>query len=175
MNKFATYVKIGILDALEMRFQLLYWLYVNMAPIIMMTYLWSHLYGQKSDIGGYTLNMMVTYYLMTRLINRIISTYAEERIAKDIKEGRLNQYITRPIDYMTYKFGERIGIRAVNLLIVVPVYLPLMLILQKYLIFLRSRNHRLLDNFFLLCSFSSLAFISAQMAFLWLRHTPSMV
>ncbi len=168
MNKFATYVKIGILDALEMRFQLLYWLYVNMAPIIMMTYLWSHLYGQKSDIGGYTLNMMVTYYLMTRLINRIISTYAEERIAKDIKEGRLNQYITRPIDYMTYKFGERIGIRAVNLLIVVPVYLPLMLILQKYLIlnFDLATIGLLSINFFLsLVLFFFLAFIIGMMAF----------
>ncbi len=168
MNKFATYIKIGTLDALEMRFQLLYWLYVNMAPIIMMTYLWSHLYAQKSDIGGYSLNMMVTYYLLTRLINRVISTYAEERIAKDIKEGRLNQYITRPIDYMVYKFGERLGIRAVNLLIVIPVYVILMLILQKYIIFNFNVTTIvfLSINFFLsLVLFFFLAFIIGMMAF----------
>ncbi len=168
MNKFTTYIKIGVLDALEMRFQLLYWLYVNMAPIIMMTYLWSHLYAQKGEIGGYSLNMMVTYYLVTRLINRIISTYAEERIAKDIKEGRLNQYITRPIDYMTYKFGERLGIRAVNLIIVIPIYMILMLILREYLIFnFDSITIIFLSiNFFLsLILFFFLAFMIGMMAF----------
>ena len=134
MNIFRSYIKIGVLDALEMRFQLLYWLYVNMAPILLMTFLWSQVYAHKPIIGGFSLNMMVTYYLLTRLINRIISTYSEERIAKDIKDGQLNQHITRPMNYITYKFGERLGIRAVNLIIVIPIYVILAIILRKYMI-----------------------------------------
>lgn len=168
MQKFIAYLKIGVLDALEMRFQLLYWLYVNMAPILLMTFLWTHIYGEKNAIGGFSLNMMVTYYFLTRFINRIISTYAEERIAKDIKEGQLNQYITRPIHYITYKFGERLGIRFINLLIVIPVYVVLMLILKEYIILNLSISTALFLglNFFLsLVSYFFLANIIGMMAF----------
>ncbi len=172
MNIFRSYIKIGVLDALEMRFQLLYWLYVNMAPILLMTFLWSQVYAHKPIIGGFSLNMMVTYYLLTRLINRIISTYSEERIAKDIKDGQLNQHITRPMNYITYKFGERLGIRAVNLIIVIPIYVILAIILRKYMIIeLDAITTLYLSvNFFLsLISYFFLACIIGMMAFFMLE------
>lgn len=172
MRIFVAYIKIGLLDALEGRFQLLYWLYVNMAPILLMTFLWSQVYAQKPTIGGFSLNMMVTYYLLTRLINRIISTYSEERIAKDIKDGQLNQYITRPINYIVYKFGERLGIRAVNLIIVVPIYIILAIMLRKYMIIELDLITALYlsANFFLsLVSYFFLACIIGMMAFFMLE------
>lgn len=168
MKTFVSFIKIGVLDALEMRFQLLYWLYVNMAPILLMTFLWSQIYTQKSDIGGFSLNMMVTYYLLTRLINRIISTYSEERIAKDIKDGQLNQYITRPINYILYKFGERLGIRAINLVIVIPIYVILVIILRKYIILelgLLTSIYLSINFFLSLVSYFFLACILGMMAF----------
>lgn len=168
MQKIKAYIHIGVIDALEMRFQLLYWLYVNMTPIIVMSYLWLHIYAKKENIGGYTLSMMITYYLLTRLINRIISTYSEERIAKDIKDGRLNQYITRPISYIAYKFGERIGIRVINLIIVLPVYAVAIWLLREYFILnLTIQNTMIITlNLMLsLVSFFLLAYIIGMMAF----------
>ncbi len=168
MNKFKAYIKIGVIDALEMRFQLVYWLYVNMAPIILMAYLWSNVYSKKDLIGGFSLNMMVTYYILTRLFNRIVSTYSEERIAKDIKDGQLNQFITRPISYISFKFGERIGIRIINLVIVIPIYAIMILFLKKYFIWqMTLLNFTIISiNLFLsLTSFFLLAFIIGLMAF----------
>jgi ABC-2 type transport system permease protein len=168
MQKIKAYIRMGVIDALEMRFQLMYWLYVNMAPLIVMSYLWFHIYAKKENIGGYTLSMMITYYLLTRLINRIISTYSEERIAKDIKDGRLNQYITRPISYIAYKFGERIGIRVINLIIVVPVYALAIWLLRDYFIFnltIQNTAILLLNLALSLISFFLLAYIIGMMAF----------
>lgn len=168
MNKFKAYIKIGVIDALEMRFQLIYWLYVNMAPIILMAYLWINVYAKKDTIGGYSLNMMVTYYILTRLFNRVVSTYSEERIAKDIKDGQLNQFITRPISYLTFKFGERIGIRIINLIIVIPIYLIMIAYLHKYFILHLSIQNLIIISINLLLSLTSfflLAFMIGLMAF----------
>lgn len=168
MNKFIAYIRIGLVDGLEMRFQLLYWLYVNMAPILLMSYLWFHIYAKKENVGGYSLSMMITYYLLTRFINRIISTYSEERIAKEIKDGRLNQFIARPIDYLTYKFGERIGIRTINLLVVIPVYVLAAWILKDNIIVpLTLQNAAIIGlNLMLsIVSFFLLAYIIGMMAF----------
>lgn len=122
MKKFLASIKIGIADGLEYRFQLLYWLTINMVPIILMIALWNAIYANKETFGQYTLPMMITYYVTTKLFNRLTTTYSEERIAKDIKDGNLNQFLTRPINYAVLKFGERIGIRLVNAIMYIPAY-----------------------------------------------------
>lgn len=168
MKKFCAYIKIGVIDGLEMRFQLLYWLYINMAPIVLMVIVWLAVYQKQDTIKGYTLPMMITYYVVARFINRLISTYAEERIAKDIKDGQLNQYITRPIDYIVFKFGERIGIRAVNLIIVIPVYIAVALILRNYMVMPTTSINALFMTLNLIISQTSyvlLAVLLGMMAF----------
>ncbi|MEK7544712.1 MAG: ABC-2 family transporter protein [Patescibacteria group bacterium] len=122
MKKFLASVQIGIADGLEYRFQLLYWLTINMVPIILMIALWSAIYAEKTIFGQYTLPMMITYYVITKLFNRLTTTYSEERIAKDIKDGNLSQFLTRPINYAVLKFGERMGIRIVNAALYIPAY-----------------------------------------------------
>lgn len=134
MKKFSAYIRIGIVDGLEYRFQLTYWLYLNMIPILLMLYLWATVYQEKEMIGKYSLNMMITYYVVTKLINRFTTTYSEGRIAKDIKDGNLNQFLTRPMNYSMLKFGERLGIRLVNAAIFVPLYGIIIVLLQKYFV-----------------------------------------
>ena len=92
MKKFIAYVRIGIVDGLEYRFQLTYWLYLNMIPIFLVLYLWLNVYQEKKLIGPYTLEMMMTYYILTKWINRFATTYSETRIAKDIKDGQLSPF-----------------------------------------------------------------------------------
>lgn len=134
MKKLSAYIRIGIVDGLEYRFQLTYWLYLNMIPILLMFYLWLTVYQEKEMIGKYNLNMMITYYVLTKLINRFTTTYSEGRIAKDIKDGNLNQFLTRPANYSVLKFGERLGIRLVNAAIFVPLYAIIIVLMQKYFI-----------------------------------------
>ena len=134
MKKFLAFIKIGMADGLEYRFQLTYWLLLNMIPMILMIALWSAIYGEKETFGPYSLAMMVTYYVTTKFINRITTTYSEGRIAKDIKDGNLNQFLARPMNYSMLKFGERLGIRVVNMIIFIPGYALAYLLLYKYIV-----------------------------------------
>lgn len=134
MKKFISYFQFGLRDALQHRFQLVYWMLLNLFPVLAFIYLWKAVYQTKAEIGGYSLAMMMTYYAFTRLLNRIITTYTEIEISREIKEGEMTKHLVRPMNYFIYKFGERLGIRIVTLLLNIPVYAAIFLIFREYFI-----------------------------------------
>lgn len=134
MNKLKAYFNIGIQNGLQHRFQLFYWMLLNIFPVIAFLFVWWNVYEQVDTIQGYTLPMMMTYYVITRLINRTISTYSEIEIAREIKEGEINKHLLKPMSYFTYKFGERLGIRLITLIINIPLYIGIFFFFHQYFI-----------------------------------------
>jgi ABC-2 type transport system permease protein len=89
--------------------------------------LWGVLFQQKSVIGGYTFNSMVTYYILVRLMDQLYSFQTTRLLNEDIVSGDLSNYLSRPIKYtyylMAYVLGRRIARTTITFLLVVFVFI----------------------------------------------------
>src|SRR3569832_1684832 len=48
---------------------------------------------------------MISYYLLVTIVDAFTAvTDDDHQIAEDIKDGRISQFLVKPIDYMIYRF-----------------------------------------------------------------------
>ena len=82
-------------------------------PIIMQAYLWTALYAAgAADTNGYTYEQMILYTLLAGITSRIVATGFENDVAQDIKDGGLNKYLVKPVNYGSYCFAQFAGSKA---------------------------------------------------------------
>jgi ABC-2 type transport system permease protein len=70
--------------------------------------LWKAIYGPNNIIEGYTINMMLWYFVMAESIVTSQSRVLEE-IGNDVISGNIANYLNKPYNYILYKFSESIG------------------------------------------------------------------
>ena len=70
-------------------------------------YLWRAVYGgntAKSDVAGYSLAGMTSYYLLVTIVDALTAVTEDDwQIAADIKDGNISQFLLKPIDFLTYR------------------------------------------------------------------------
>jgi ABC-2 type transport system permease protein len=66
--------------------------------------LWGAAYRGQTDIGGFNLAQTLTYFLAMLVIQFFISAQNEDyQIGEDIRNGMINQFLLKPIDYYAYR------------------------------------------------------------------------
>src|SRR4051794_16302402 len=67
--------------------------------------LWRAIYaGKQSDVAGYTLAQMISYYLIVTIVDALTAVNEDDwQIAADIKDGNISQFLLKPIDYLAYR------------------------------------------------------------------------
>lgn len=75
-------------------------------------FVWAAVFHEsgKAEIGGYTFDGMVLYFLAVVLLGKLVSGREfEGAIAGDIYEGTLNRYLVLPAPYSVFKYAQRVG------------------------------------------------------------------
>lgn len=81
-------------------------------PILFTLYwfIWKTLYSHYgTSIGGYSFYGMLLYLFASQWIQFCFSFNLSEKIADDIRTGRLSIYLSRPIDYLPAQFFTYMG------------------------------------------------------------------
>jgi len=78
-------------------------------PLLAVVFLWRTIFQDIQVIAGFTVSMMVTYYVMVALLTDFVSPYMDIDITEDIREGTLSKHLLRPISYRWYQFFEKMG------------------------------------------------------------------
>ncbi len=97
----------GVINNIEYRFNIMTVLIFNFIPIIINFYLWKAIYLSKgigvNQLGGMTLNQIVTYIIIAQFIDLIIGTSSiEYKVMNEIKNGDICKYLQRPVNYLLY-------------------------------------------------------------------------
>lgn len=105
MGKYAHVLNVGIQNTLVYRVNFLFRSLFGLVPLTATISLWSTLYsGGQVSVGGYTLAQMVSYYLVVTLVDMLTAVTEDDwQIAADIKDGRISQFLLKPIDYLRYR------------------------------------------------------------------------
>jgi ABC-2 type transport system permease protein len=121
-------INIGIQNTLVYRMNFLFRATFALVPLMATIYLWRAVFSSKtnsSDVAGYSLAGMISYYLLVTIVDALTAVTEDDwQIAGDIREGNINQFLLKPIDYMFYRLCLFFSGRLIYVFIaVIPVFL----------------------------------------------------
>ena len=89
--------------------------------------LWGAAFSGQGDIGGFDLKQTLTYFVILLPLNFLISAMSEDyQISEEIRNGMINQFLLKPINYYAYRFSVFVAARLVSgALAIVPLLLVL--------------------------------------------------
>ncbi|HTL69428.1 MAG TPA: ABC-2 family transporter protein [Lacunisphaera sp.] len=85
--------------------------------------LWSAAYADKPLIAGFTFAQTFTYFVAMIVVQFMIGAFNEDyQISDEIRNGLINQFLLKPVNYFLYRFSIYASARLVTgLLILIPV------------------------------------------------------
>src|SRR3954469_363694 len=106
MKKYLHVINTGIQNTLVYRVNFLFRSSFALIPLMATIYLWRAVYAGKDDpsVAGYSLAGMISYYLLVTVVDALTGVTEDDwQIAADIKDGNINQFLLKPVDYMAYR------------------------------------------------------------------------
>jgi ABC-2 type transport system permease protein len=170
MNKlfkpYATVAALGWQDSLVYRFNALVWVLYAVLPSLTAMLVWLATYDSSApntQIGGRTLPQMMTYYILVTALSVVITPHPEWDIAMQIREGKITQFIVRPIGYYGYRLAQETSYQVVKTGMLLP---PLALLVWGFRDYLQLPTPTLAQlSWFLLAALFAYGMLS-QLKFL---------
>jgi ABC-2 type transport system permease protein len=138
MKKYLHVINVGIQNNLTYRFNFLARSVFGLIPLIAILYVWKTIYsgnGAQSKIGDYTLAEMISYYLLTTVVDALTAVNEDDwQIASDIKDGNISQFLLKPIDYLWYRLCLFVSGRVTYLAVAVAPLTLFILYLHQYFV-----------------------------------------
>lgn len=95
--------------SIQYRAELLTWVILNVVPALVLVWIWQGVYSQSSQIAGMSLGQVVQYYLLTVVVQAVIASHFETRSAENIRLGKIDHYLTKPLAYPFRIFFSHLG------------------------------------------------------------------
>jgi ABC-2 type transport system permease protein len=170
VKKYLHVINVGIQNTLVYRVNFLLRASFALIPLMATIYLWRAIYSSKeggSEVSGYTLAGMISYYLLVTIVDALTAVTEDDwQIAGDIREGNINQFLLKPIDYLWYRLCLFFANRMIY--VVVAVFPVTLFILYQREYFVAPAHWALLPVFLLTLLLTALLqfFMSYTMALL---------
>ncbi len=107
VKKYWHVINIGIQNTLVYRVNFLFRASFGLIPLIATIYLWRSVFAGKessASVAGYSLAGMISYYVLITIVDAFTAVNEDDwQIATDIKDGNINQFLLKPIDYLWYR------------------------------------------------------------------------
>ncbi|MBI5691095.1 MAG: ABC-2 family transporter protein [Verrucomicrobia bacterium] len=77
--------------------------------------LWGAAFAGTDSIGGFDLRQTLTYFVTLLVLQFFISAFNEDyQISEEIRNGLINQFLLKPINYFLYRFSIFVAARLVS-------------------------------------------------------------
>ncbi|MGA3170548.1 MAG: ABC-2 family transporter protein [Chthoniobacteraceae bacterium] len=105
-GKYAKVFDIGLQNTFVYRWNFLIRSMVGLVPLAGTVLIWRAIFHERgSDVAGYDYRDMVWYFLLTVLVDNLITPTEDEwQIAADIRDGQINSFLIKPMNYLGYRF-----------------------------------------------------------------------
>ena len=98
--------------------------------------LWGAAFAGSDKIGGFDLRQTLTYFVTLLVLQFFISAFNEDyQISEEIRNGLINQFLLKPINYFGYRFSIFVAARLVSGALILLPLLVAMPVLKDYLTF----------------------------------------
>src|SRR5471032_668722 len=101
--------------------------FFSLFHLVVVFILWGAAYSGNPLIGGFGLDATLTYFVALLVLQFFISAFNEDyQISEDIRNGLINQFLLKPINYFGYRLSVFAAARLVSgALVLVPLAVAL--------------------------------------------------
>src|SRR5256886_976163 len=151
IDKYISVFNIGLQNTFVYRWNYFLRAVFGLIPLAGTVFLWRAVFKEPGGgMHGYTYGSMIYYYLLTIVVSNLVTPTEDEwQIASDIREGQINSFLTKPVNYLAYRFSIFLSGRLVFSAVTIP---PVALILFYFRDYLTLPPHAV--TYF--CAFLSL-------------------
>ena len=103
--KYWTVFTTGLQNTFVYRWNFLLRSLFGMVPLAGTVFIWRALFEARGeDIRGYDFGQIIYYFLIVLLTENLVAPTDDEwQIAAEIREGQINNFLSKPIDYLAYR------------------------------------------------------------------------
>lgn len=122
LNKYRHAFLIGLQSNLVYRWNFAIRGFFSLFHLAAIFILWTAAFLGRDELGGFSLNQTLTYFVTLLVLQFFISAFNEDyQISEDIRNGLINQFLLKPINYFVYRFSIFVAARLVSgALVLVP-------------------------------------------------------
>src|SRR5438034_5256800 len=149
--KYGSVFNIGLQNTFVYRWNYFLRALFALIPLAGTVFLWRAVFKEPGGgMHGYNYGSMIYYYLLTIVVSNLVTPTEDEwQIASDIREGQINSFLIKPLNYLAYRFSIFLSGRLVVTAVTIP---PLALLLFYFRYYLSLPSNGLAY----LCAFVSL-------------------
>lgn len=123
MRRYTSMIKLWFIKALEYRSELLIWVLLTLLNTVVLLAIWLSVFRGASSIRGFEIGQLLQYFLLATIINGITASHFESWRSREIREGKIDHYLTKPMSYPMQVFLADVGNRGFYISLIVPITL----------------------------------------------------
>ncbi|MEA3188254.1 MAG: viologen exporter family transport system permease protein [Chthoniobacter sp.] len=126
LAKYGKVFDIGLQNTFVYRWNFLLRSVFGFVPLAGTVFIWRAIFDERQQsVGGYEYGSMIYYFLLTILVDNLVTPTEDEwQIAADIRDGQMNAFLTKPLNYLGYRLTLFLSYRLLYTVItIVPVAL----------------------------------------------------
>jgi len=133
LNKYRSIFVVGLQSNLVYRWNFAVRAGFSLIHLTFVFVLWGAAFAGQTGIGGFDLRQTLTYFVVMLALQFFISAMNEDyEISEEIRNGLINQFLLKPINYYLYRFSLFVSARLVSgMLALIPLLLALPLLADK--------------------------------------------
>jgi ABC-2 type transport system permease protein len=130
LNKYRAVFTVGLQSNLVYRWNFAVRASFSLVHLTFVFILWGAAFAGQTNVGGFDLKQTLTYFVVLLVLQYFISAMNEDyEISEDIRNGMINQFLLKPINYYIYRLSVFLSARLVSgLLALVPLVIVLPLL-----------------------------------------------
>ncbi len=124
LEKYRKVFDVGLQNTFVYRWNFLLRSFFALAPLAGTVLIWGSVFeAGDGTVGSYRYQEMIWYFLLVLLVDNLVTPTEDEwQIAADIREGQLNAFLLKPLNYLGYRFSLFLSYRLIYTMVtLVPV------------------------------------------------------
>lgn len=101
--------RMHIKEYTQYNFLSILWTFNRVVEVVVYIFVWQAIYNQTGQIGDFSIEEMVTYYILVVAITPISLWGIDEDIAVTIRKGNIAAQLLNPISFIKYYWGYNLG------------------------------------------------------------------
>jgi len=135
MRKYLTILKLELQKGMQYRFNFFASIISSSLVLIFFFYFWIKIYSEGNQIGNYDLKSLLTYYFVVVIVSSLLFFELGWLVSDEIREGRLTNFILKPLSYLINNFAKYWGAFCSKLLNYIPIIALAILFFLKFFIY----------------------------------------